>query len=346
MLKLRDVRIAQPAVELAIVFGIDPSKPPLNTWTGSLTTSPGTNPIWVFEANGVEEATYTTNSVSHTFSSSIDRKVKIKAPSDDFNIFISSFELENEDLIGQIPDELRYLNAVSNINIRSNDLSGTIPDGIFQGNIIEDILIAENSTLTGPIPSSIGDASSTLQRLRFENCNLNGTLPAELYDCTSLIAVQINGNAITGGISSDIGDLNSLQTWFCNDNSMSGAIPTTIGNCTSLQNFRIQDNAFTSLPTELQDCLGLTTILAFNNSITTVGAGAFSTQPNLSLIRLENNSLSQSEVDQVLSDCVTSLGVSGRVTATLRLEGNTAPSTAGVTDKNTLIAAGWTVTTD
>jgi hypothetical protein len=83
----------------------------------------------------------------------------------------------------------------------------------------------------------------------------------------------------------------------------------------------------------------------YNNYI----SGSFKTQKYLSVLALGTNLFSVEFVDSVLADLVTSLSISGRVTCTINISGagNAAPSNpAGLASKATLVAAGWTVTTN
>ena len=120
----------------------------------------------------------------------------------------------------------------------------------------------------------------------------------------------------------------SLVTFYCNGNSFSGTLPS-FSTCTSLVNFYCGYY------------YGETN--AFNNVV----PGSFATQKSLSTAWFYGNAFPASAVNQVLADCVVSLGISGRVVCALNLAGgtNAAPTGQGIVDKATLVAAGWTVTT-
>ena len=120
----------------------------------------------------------------------------------------------------------------------------------------------------------------------------------------------------------------SLVTFYCNDNSFSGTLPS-FSTCTALVNFYA--GYYGNL-----------------NQFSSVVPGSFSTQKSCSILWIYGSALPVSAVDQVLSDCVTSLGISGRVTCSLNLAGgtNATPDAAGLTSKATLVSAGWTVTTN
>jgi hypothetical protein len=81
-----------------------------------------------------------------------------------------------------------------------------------------------------------------------------------------------------------------------------------------------------------------------NNQLTGYVGGAVST--NIFRLNWQNNLLPASAVNTILSECVAT-GVSGpnRI-INVGGTGNAAPTGQGITDKNTLISRGWTVTTN
>jgi hypothetical protein len=94
-------------------------------------------------------------------------------------------------------------------------------------------------------------------------------------------------------------------------------------------------------------CTSLAYFNCNNNQFSDVVAGSFATQKSMNTAHFGSNALPAAAVNQVLADCVVSLGISGRVVCTVNLAGgtNAAPTGQGLTDKATLVAAGWTVTT-
>ena len=79
----------------------------------------------------------------------------------------------------------------------------------------------------------------------------------------------------------------------------------------------------------------------------TISAGGLATQPAMTTLNFSGNALSAAQVNQVLADLVVSLGIRGAVKCTVTLGGtNAAPTGQGILDKATLVAAGFTVTTN
>lgn len=65
---------------------------------------------------------------------------------------------------------------------------------------------------------------------------LSGIIPTGLYNITSLLAIDVNINALQGSIPSDIGlTLPNLVNLYMGGNQLSGPIPTSLGNASGLQ---------------------------------------------------------------------------------------------------------------
>jgi hypothetical protein len=188
--------------------------------------------------------------------------------------------------------------------------------------------------------------------ITYFDCSSNsfsGTLPS-FGTCTSLATFYCDHNSFSGTLPS-FGTCTSLATFYCGSgsNSFSGTLPS-FGTCTSLATFYCGSgsNSFSGTLPSFGTCTSLANFHCNSNSFSGVVSGSFSTQQSLSNLDLSGCALSVSAVDSVLADCVTSLGISGRVACTISLAGgtNAAPDAAGLANKATLVAAGWTVTTN
>ena len=123
--------------------------------------------------------------------------------------------------------------------------------------------------------------------------------------------------------------------------------PIAVRGLTALQTLSLDGNSLTTPPV-LTGLTALQYLSLDGNSLTTVptALGAMSQAGYYPRIYLPNNNLPSGEVNSALAQCVVADTGGG---GTLNLGGQTpaAPPTGqGITDKNTLVAAGWTVTTD
>ena len=105
--------------------------------------------------------------------------------------------------------------------------------------------------------------------------------------------------------------------------------------------------AWTTLPSDAFAGLNALLNLALNNNtLTALPAGVFDNLTALQLLILTNNALTVSAVNQLLAELVATVG--SRVICNLDISGgtNAAPTGQGILDAATLVAAGWTVTTN
>ena len=125
---------------------------------------------------------------------------------------------------------------------------------------------------------------------------------------------------------------------------LTGADWGGIEYATSVTNLDLNNTSVTGNLSAASGLTNLTGLILYNTSVSGATSPTVSTQDSLADIRLNDMALDQAAVDTVLADLVTSLSLPGRVTASVQIQNNAAPSTPD--DVNTLVSAGWTVTTD
>lgn len=162
---------------------------------------------------------------------------------------------------------------------------------------------------------------------------------------TNLTTIAINVNAFSGNMPS-FAPCTALVTFTANANSFSGTLPS-FAPCTALVNFTVNQCSFSGVLPSFAACVNLVSFNAGLNAFTGTVAGSFATQKSATLLAFGVNALSSAAVNQILADCVASLG-GGRVACTVTLQGGTngAPTGQGIIDKAALITAGWTVVTN
>jgi hypothetical protein len=173
-----------------------------------------------------------------------------------------------------------------------------------------------NNLLTGSIPSIINNT-----QLRNFHCYLNqltGSIPS-LSANTQLIGFFCWGNQLTGSIP-NISINTQLTEFFCYSNQLTGVIPSLSAN-TQLVGFRCQSNQLTG----------------FAGGSVSITLGNFQAQ---------TNQLPATAVNDILAAFVAANRITGTRVLNLGGTGNAAPTGQGLTDKQTLINRGWTVTTN
>ena len=155
---------------------------------------------------------------------------------------VDGLNLENNNLIGEIPAELaglteRYLDLSKNqlsgeipeglcsshsFNLSDNQLSGQIPQGVV-GCSGPYTLLLDNNQLSGEIPAELGEEPE-LTRLRLNNNQLSGEIPAELGNST-LENLNLANNQLSGEIGAEWANLPNLWILDLRGNPLSGCIP-------------------------------------------------------------------------------------------------------------------------
>ena len=141
--------------------------------------------------------------------------------------------------------------------------------------------------------------------------------------------------------------LNALLNLALNNNTLTALPAGVFDNLTALQLLILTNNALTALPAGVFDNLTALQGLGMdNNALTALPAGVFDNLTALQGLILTNNALTVSAVNQLLAELVATVG--SRVICNLDISGgtNAAPTGQGILDAATLVAAGWTVTTN
>lgn len=157
---------------------------------------------------------------------------------------LRTLDLENNNFIGTLPKELYSATTLERVRVSFNLLQGDISTEVGQLTNLKDLWMAGNENLAGTIPTELG-LCTQLSRMYLEKNNFGGSLPSELGNCP-LIDLQLQNNALSGGISDDFFfNKTGLEILRLDDNSFDGAISSRIGELTLLKDLRLSNNSFT-----------------------------------------------------------------------------------------------------
>lgn len=160
---------------------------------------------------------------------------------------VVSLDLFDNNMVGEIPAEIKYLKQLSSITLDSNGITN-IPDeiaelplyklSVYWNNISklpEDIGALKNvrilylgyNPLNCEIPESIGTLTN-LEHLVLRSCGLSGTIPESVGNLTNLSVIDLSDNELTGGIPVSLGDLVNLERIELNYNNLTGRVPESV----------------------------------------------------------------------------------------------------------------------
>ena len=203
---------------------------------------------------------------------------------------VSSIDLNDNNLIGSLPESitqlewLMYLDLGSNslsgsipvsfgdlsfglyhLDLSLNDFSGSLPESFWQLTGLEYLNLAENN-FSGMISSEIINFQYLIN-LNLGSNEFAGALPEQIWQLNALEFLELSYNYFTGEISSDIGNLTNLIALSLYLNEFSGELPSTLENLINLEILSLPFNEFSGeLPPTLKNIEGLWYVsMEFNN---------------------------------------------------------------------------------
>uniref|UniRef100_A0A0E0KV84 non-specific serine/threonine protein kinase n=1 Tax=Oryza punctata TaxID=4537 RepID=A0A0E0KV84_ORYPU len=151
---------------------------------------------------------------------------------------ITKLKIYAVDASGQIPEELRNLTRLTDLNLGQNLLSG-------------------------PLPSFIGELTN-MQKIGLGSNHFNGSLPTELGNLIKLQELYIDSAGLSGPLPSSLSKLTRMQILWASDNNFTGQIPDYIGNW-NLTDLRFQGNSFQGpIPAALSNLVQLSSLILRN----------------------------------------------------------------------------------
>jgi len=156
--------------------------------------------------------------------------------------FVTSIEISNNVLEGEVPWELSLLPYLTKIDFDTNKLYGSIPIELSRLNRLQALWFKRNE-LTGTLPMEFSDAVA-LASIDLEDNNLSSTLPSELGLLSNLFYISLRLNAFTGSLPSSWQTLDQLRTLDLSGNQFHGTLPEEYGALTQLDSLYFESNRF------------------------------------------------------------------------------------------------------
>lgn len=179
---------------------------------------------------------------------------------------VKSIYLTNNNLTGQLPEELGKLTALENLSLGWNNLTGNIPEYIGNLTTLTNLDLSLNA-LEGSIPESIGNLTA-LKSLYLDSNKLDGSIPESIGNLTALTDLNLRSNKLTGNIPENIGHLTALTYLSLNSNNLTGKIPECIGNLTALTDLDLMYNSIEgNIPKSIGNLTALKSLALFSNKL-------------------------------------------------------------------------------
>jgi hypothetical protein len=212
----------------------------------------------------------------------------------------------------------------------------TINGTVYNGNGTTNVV----ATVTGVGDVNIVESpAGCLTYFNHSGNQLTGSIP-DLSTNPTLTVFACYTNNLTGSIP-NLSANTSLTYFQCSSNQLVGSIPNLSAN-TAATVIQFSSNQLTGLIPNLSSNTALSHFECHTNQLTGHSGGNIKVTTSF---RAENNLLPQSAVDSILQGLVSG-GTTGAVNINLGGTGNSAPSAAGISNKNILIGRGCTVTTN
>ncbi len=155
---------------------------------------------------------------------------------------VIELNLQDNNLSGPLPTEIRLLANLEMLDLGFNQLSGDIPPELGELSNLKSLRLDGNSQLSGSIPPELGNLTnlSMLILSSFEGgTQLSGSIPPELGNLKRLTWLEIANSLISGPIPPELGGLTHLIFLDLSNNPLSGTLPPELGNLVNLTHFSV-----------------------------------------------------------------------------------------------------------
>eukprot|EP00956_Cyclotella_meneghiniana_P019973 scaffold34752_cov72-Cyclotella_meneghiniana.AAC.6 len=144
-------------------------------------------------------------------------------------------------LYGELPAELSYLDEMRYVEIQTDYLYGTLPESLGTGWTKLHTLLLGDNFIGGGFPSSFAD-NNMLGTIFIDHNRFNGTFPEVFTTLKNLEWLDAENNRFEGSLPSTVASLKSLRILNLNNNSLTGYIPDTWDADNLIEDLEMADN--------------------------------------------------------------------------------------------------------
>ncbi|KAJ7525393.1 hypothetical protein O6H91_17G048300 [Diphasiastrum complanatum] len=211
-------------------------------------------------------------------------------------IRVTSLDLSNSTLMGDIPAQLFNLTALVSLSLKFNRFSGNIPSAFGNLSSLNDLDLSNNSLngkipesflnlinlqylnmagnqLTGGIPDALTIMCGDLKILNIsKNPNLGGQLPLGILACKNLTVLDLELSNLQGYVPVELGQIPGLQFLNLGGNNFTGPLPDELfSSCSSLSHMDLSLNHLIGrVPPAIGNCSALSVLMLSQNHLTSI----------------------------------------------------------------------------
>ena len=137
--------------------------------------------------------------------------------------------LDNNNLVGELPQEIGNLKNLILLRMDANKLSGSIPESIGDLTQVREIYL-EGNQLSGSIPESIGNLTQ-VREIHLEGNQLSGSIPQSIGNLINIKSFHVGHNNLEGTLPEVFADLPLLRGLSLEGNRYRGFIPAKLFQC-------------------------------------------------------------------------------------------------------------------
>ena len=201
---------------------------------------------------------------------------------------VTELHLNNNNLVGPLPNALGNLTALVDLRLHENQLTGEIPSLSGLTSLVNAYM--QRNQLSGSIPSLRG--LTELQALWLQHNQLTGEFPV-VTGATNLYDVDFSSNRLTGEIP-NLSVHTALSYLYLADNQLTGEIPD-LTTLTALSELNLSQNQLTGMvPASLGKLDNVVSVVLWGNQLTGPIPDELSTPPKkgtLITLNLSQNQL-------------------------------------------------------
>ncbi|MCY4449246.1 MAG: S8 family serine peptidase, partial [Chloroflexi bacterium] len=204
---------------------------------------------------------------------------------------VTKLELGDNQLSGEVPEQLRNLANLKSLDLSDNQLTGPIPTWLGSLANLQALILSGNQ-LTGEIPEQLGSLAN-LEWLALSENELTGEIPAKLGSLANLEGLYLWGNQLSGEIPSELRNLANLRDLGLSENQLTGPVPTWLGSLANLEWLYLWGNQLTGeIPEQLGSLANLEGLYLWGNQLNGEIPAQLGSLANLEELRLDGNELS------------------------------------------------------